>query len=273
MRARAFTVLELLVVIAVIGVLIALALPGLDKVRERGLLTAALSNMHQITLAGNAYQSDFRDALPFTPTYQRGSTPGPDSGAFEGFCPWSFAGKNNDAWWTGKPFDIEAADRPLNAYLAPSTSFPAPKAPLGFRAGDLRVGEMPVVRERGFEDSLQRAWPDGTPGVTCYDDVGTSFLLNWRWMDSIDSTLPPLERLRLGMTRLRTALVRDSSRFAWVFDQSGDAAAKTTDPAFSWNNAFDDDNKSVMGFADGHGAYLAVRAGATTTPEYTLVLP
>lgn len=273
MRNRAFTVLELLVVIAVIGVLVALLIPGLDKVRERGLLTGALSNMHQIALAGTAYQSDFRDALPFTPTYERGSAPGPDSGALEGFCPWSFAGKNNDAWWSGRPFDIEATDRPLNIYLAPSTPFAAPKPPARFKPGEVRVGEMPIVRERGFEDSLQRSWPDATPGVTCYDDVGTSFLLNWRWFEAIDPALTPPERLSLGLTRLRAALLRETSRFVWVFDQSGDAASKTTDPTFSWNNAFDDDNKSVMGFADGHGAYVAVSPAKTSTPDYTLVLP
>ena len=44
------------------------------------------------------------------------------------------------------------------------------------------------------------------------------------------------------------------------------------DAGFSWNNAFDDDNKSVMGFADGHAGYHEVRPGALATREYSLTL-
>lgn len=276
-RLRGFTILELLIVIAIIALLIAIIVPGLDKARERGLQTAAMSGMHDVLLAGTAYQSDNKDILPYTPTFRRGSAPVADAGPFEGFCPWSFAGKNNDAWWSGKPFDIEAADRPLNQYLG-GTFFVAPRAPATWQPGDQRSGELSIVRVRGFEDSLQRAWPSPTAGLTCYDDVGTSFLLNWHWLEraapnvSSGSTPPdPLARLHKGLQRLR--LLRDPARFVWTFDQSGDAAARTTDPAFVWNNAFDDDNRSIMGFADAHTAYLQTAATATETSQYNLMLP
>ncbi|MBY0111950.1 MAG: prepilin-type N-terminal cleavage/methylation domain-containing protein [Phycisphaerales bacterium] len=275
-RRRGFTILELLVVIAIIALLIAIIVPGLDKARERGLQTAAMSGMHEVLLAGTAYQSDHHDLLPFTPTFRRGSTPGPDAGPFEGFCPWSFAGKNNDTWWSGKKFDVEAADRPLNPYLG-GVAFAAPRSPAIWQPADERRGELPIVRVRGFEDSLQRAWPEATPGVACYDDVGTSFLLNWHWFDAFAINNPattstdPLAKLHAGLQKLR--LLHDPSRFVWTFDQSGDAAARTTDPKFVWNNAFDDDNRSIMGFADAHTSYVRTAATATATSEYTLVLP
>src|SRR5690349_7885301 len=106
----AFTLIELLVVIAVISLLIALVAPALDRAREQGLKPASLSGAHQVGLAGAAYQQDSRERLPFTPVFRRGSSPGPGAGPLEGLCPWSFAGRNNAAYWAGRDFDIEAAD-------------------------------------------------------------------------------------------------------------------------------------------------------------------
>src|ERR1051325_10983569 len=159
-RALAFTLIELLVCIAVIGLLIALIAPGLDRVRERGLLTASLSNAHQVCLAGASYQQDFMERLPFTPVYRRGSVAGPDSGPLEGLCPWSFCGANNAPSWVGRPFDIEDVDRPMNAYIAGGASLDAPPAPATMVANDsARSLKIPVLRTRGFEDSLEHGYP------------------------------------------------------------------------------------------------------------------
>ena len=55
-------------------------------------------------------------------------------------------------------------------------------------------------------------------------------------------------------------------------DQSGEGVPRASDPTFSWNNAFDDDNRAIMGFADGHVGYHAVKPGVMSMKEYSLTL-
>ena len=55
---RAFTLVELLVVIAVIAVLAGLLLPALSKAKERARRIVCLSNVRQLTLASQTYAHD-----------------------------------------------------------------------------------------------------------------------------------------------------------------------------------------------------------------------
>ncbi len=56
-RKRAFTLVELLVVIGIIAVLISILLPALNKARETAMKTQCLSNLHQFVLADQMYMN------------------------------------------------------------------------------------------------------------------------------------------------------------------------------------------------------------------------
>jgi prepilin-type N-terminal cleavage/methylation domain-containing protein/prepilin-type processing-associated H-X9-DG protein len=64
MRKRAFTLVELLVVLAVIGILTALLLPAVVGTKEGGRSTVCLNNLHQMGIALQIYVQENQDRLP-----------------------------------------------------------------------------------------------------------------------------------------------------------------------------------------------------------------
>ncbi len=65
---RAFTLVELLVVVAIVAILAALLFPVFSRARERARLTVCTSNLKQIGAAVLMYAQDWDDTYPYAAT-------------------------------------------------------------------------------------------------------------------------------------------------------------------------------------------------------------
>ena len=112
-RIAAFTLVELLVVIAIIAILAAMLLPVLAKAKQKAQRTQCLDNLHQIGLALQIYANDNQDHFPYpnwansnpgwlyTPVQNR--PPVPDLAGYQSGQLWSSI-QNMHVYWC--PADV-----------------------------------------------------------------------------------------------------------------------------------------------------------------------
>ncbi len=280
-KYRGFTLIELLVVISILGLLVSILLPAMKNARKTAQKIVSLGNVNQINAASRMYADDMRGFLPVTMSYRRGTSNVPgESGTLEGWCTWSFGGKNNSNWWAGRAFDVEAADRPLNPYLYRDTFWDAPNRPQ-LMPGNYparNIAQAAVFRDPSDKVTYQRNWPNEDP-ISSYDDVGTSYHWNARWWPDnaipLGDIIPPAvrnapfeQKFEWGTRQMRLADNFLSSRFAWVHDQTADVVVNQRR---NYINGYGDFNRSVMGFLDGHASYTPLERGKATGPNYTLL--
>ncbi len=106
---RAFTLIELLIVIATIGILAGIAVPALNSVYERAKVTKDLSNLRQIGITMQTYLNDKDNVLPVV-----NAAPGIGMTATPVICPKYIATKKVFQSPFDKRADSEGDDAPVS---------------------------------------------------------------------------------------------------------------------------------------------------------------
>jgi hypothetical protein len=74
---------------------------------------------------------------------------------------------------------------------------------------------------------------------------------------------------------MRLADTFQPSKFVWIYDEWADIIVVNGNPNNFIRNSYDDYNKSILGFMDGHAAYVRVRPGnnaqSFSNSDYTMV--
>lgn len=271
--SSAFTLIELVVCVAITGVLLAVLLPAANRARNGDGLAVSLANVKTIVAANAQYGLDTGGQVAM-----RGCRY--SNGQLNGWDGWSFGGKNCNSYWLtnfGGTFDESAYARTLNRYFA---RIPVPTGYVNTGSGatwNFRPGtptptqratlQMPTFRSPGDRATYQRSWPNPTPGISGYDDIGTSYVLNMKWWDmaTLPSSFTP--RYNAGVTLIQTVA---PANFVWVHDQLGDLIANSPPTAQIRKGEFGGENRSVCGFLDGACGYVQMTPGASSGPGYTL---
>jgi hypothetical protein len=272
-RRSGFARADALAVIALLAVAGSIMMAKAPFSQQQQMLADSINRLQNLGKAGGFYQNDNRNYLPITLSYSRGITQTTGT-QLEGWCTWSFGGKNNDAWWAAGAFDVEAADRPLNTYVF-GRRFSAPPSPqrLAANAPQRRNDQADPFRDPSDDFTRQRSWPSPTiiKGVTTYNDVGTSYLWNvgwWRQANQFPGGFT--QQFNEGTRRIAAQIGTPPSRFVWATDNDADVIVYQSSSTFRLLNGYGDINASVMLTLDGNVRYLKVRPGIQTTPEYTL---
>lgn len=227
--SRAFSLLELIVVIAVVAVLVGLLLPMLLHARESGYRAVCASNLRQLNVGWSSYLQDNKERFP-----QFGEQPDWTYGGA------SFVGPDE------RP--VLASDRPINRYLVENTSagqgtelsaiFRCPSDAGVFRRGETSHG-------RAGQSVLSRG--------TCFREFGTSYRANGMLLNStlagLDTLERPLYRHEILVDHSRLLLTGDA---AWYYASRDAGNAEATLEA-SWHGSRDAGN---MLAADGSTRFV-----------------
>jgi len=303
-RARGFTLVEMLVVVSIVAMLVSLLVPSLRAAREQAKLVKCQSNMRQINVALLTYLTEY-DALPIY--YMKN-----DSGCIGGLCTWSYGGwLGVNPYWDERysgVFKIPAYRRPLTAYLVKGEITPPVEVlnPGETRSKWKESGGQPVFQCPSDKVSAQWQWgyhTYETAGVrldySAYDDVGTSYQMNYYWWYQTDKApgrdhdgdgvVEPLPgvcekeeittcnypqlidwpcRFRQGRQIWHKYTQHGSSRFVTLAEDPFDYAVVEMLQVIGFHGRFSRHN---LAFLDGHVSYMKPDTRRMSGPHWTVV--
>ncbi|QDV91868.1 hypothetical protein RAS2_29750 [Phycisphaerae bacterium RAS2] len=250
---RAFTLIEVLVVISLIALLVSILLPALNKARNQGMTVKCLANLRELLMA-TQYYWDANDDQKLVPWYQypvhAGYNPNP-------IAPWVFGGSK-----ATRPGQYPNADsslypaeiRPLNKYIDPYArgtqlirSFVCP--------GD-RSNYAPIIgtNQENIEEEVIASW----------EANGTSYSLNTSFMEgygggtgnfSIDDIQPFTRRIAPFLTgghASRFIMWGEQGFYTSCYRATPQLPNQASALKWGWHRKF---SNWSAGFADGHAMH------------------
>ena len=237
-RVRGFTLVELLVVIAVMAIMIAWLLPALQQAREQARLVGCLSNERQIGNTVAVYTEDHDGYYPVPPL---GEYFLPRSGVDVAYAymAWLLGGDEEGVW--GMTTALPAEVRPLYGYLDPDSH--VYRCP----ADD---GPNPWYRERP-------AWDAGTSSYYYNAEPYRDF--------------PGLYERRIDEVPRPSITILLGDWPVWATRSNlgdKDFATFTFDTRPWWHPLGFQNRSAVIGFTDGRAAYTQVQVLVGNTDTY-----
>ena len=117
---RAFTLVELLVVIGIIAVLVAMLLPALARARDQAKMTRCMSNLRQLGIGVQLYRHHNRDYFPPRIIFVRNMATGVEGAPVARQSVFSWTGKQGNLAGNVTVRDMTTDKRYINKYLAPN---------------------------------------------------------------------------------------------------------------------------------------------------------
>jgi len=215
-QTKAFTLIEMLVVVSLIVLLISMLLPALGKARQAAKITACAANQNQISVAQVKYLLDNDQVFPRLQNWA------------------GLIGKRGTVgYYSASSMDVTA--RPLNEYV-----------------GEERDGSNVDITE--CPSDLGDAFPSYNGSITsCYEFYGTSYLPQW---NSSAFRVTPVYGRPGGMRSISMRRVKGSaSNKLLLADWSWHGNRPISDPMTRWHNKGPVRQFNTL-FADGHVSYF-----------------
>lgn len=269
---RAFTLIELLMVIAIIALLISILMPSLSMAREQGKVAKCSSNLRSVMQFTHMYMENDYDRLIYWYSYNPpapwtiASTPGGGS-IYTGFAPTLYT----PATFGGFMAPVgDVAD----GYTSDAEIYPAQVRPLNKLVNPLAQGKDIIDVYKCPADRTYTTSVIGTPtsdggdeeGLTAWQVMGSSYVLNTRFMLGYQYPSGPTSFLpnwpEFGRRLAPHLTGGKASQFIMWLDQGMYALAYRSAPTLAesqavpqkrgWHREF---SKHSASFYDGHVEY------------------